>query len=137
MSTSVIPLNVFQRFRNYALVLHNPEFSFHYYDRYSARQFIQKKFPTAIGELFESLSNNESFILWILCALYVYGGIYLDNNCSFSEKLYTLTYKEHFAKLSPHKIDGSILACLPKNKIIHRAIYSFESGGSISCKSSI
>lgn len=128
MIRSVIPKNIFLRNPDPEIKYHNPEFAYYYYHRHQTKILLCKEFPKIIVSLYDTLSDNSIFELWKLCVLYVYGGIYLDNgySCNTGFKLIELTYKEHFVKKNNEFLSGTLIACLPKNKIVYRAIVRFN-----------
>jgi len=130
MSTSVIPFNIFQKYKDDNIVAVNPEFSFYYYDRDVTITLLSKYFPSSILDIFNNASDENAFQLWRLAMLWAHGGIYLDNGyqCVNGFKLTSLTDKEYFAKLDSRTIHSSIISCLAKNKIISHAILSFDNG---------
>ena len=130
MSTSVIPLNVFQKYKDDTIVVENSEFSFFYYDRYIAITLLSKYFPSSILDIFNNASDETAFQLWKLVMLWAHGGIYLDNvyQCVNGFKLTSLTDKEYFAKLDSRTINPLIISCFAKNKTIFRAILEFNNG---------
>ena len=146
MEESYIPLKIFQTWYNKNVLsseineltndvkTKNPEFEYFLFDIDDCENFIQKYFDNNVLCTYNALIplayKNH---LWSLCVLYIQGGIYLDINlkCVNNFKLYSLTYKEHFAvdtKLNEypneiHKgICSNIMCCKSNNPVILRAI---------------
>jgi len=104
----------------------NPEFSIYLYDDNDCSEFIKQNFETEVLHAYNTLIPGAyKADLWRLCALYIYGGIYIDikmqpfNNFKF----YNLLYDEHFCKDRLDKcIYNAIIVSKPKNPFLLHVI---------------
>jgi len=132
-----IPLNLFQFVADTDIQSQNSEFSYYTFEIEAARLFIIEKFPKFSG----TLNNADEYYikgLWKLCCLFVYGGIFLDNDykCADDFKLVELTDKEYYFTIAPMRLSGSILSVFPNNRSIRRAINAY-SGQSVIFKQGV
>jgi mannosyltransferase OCH1-like enzyme len=145
---SIIPLKIFQTWHTLdlppkmkqnveLLKKQNPEFTYYLYDDKMCRDFIRKYFDEDVIWAFDKLKPGAyKADLWRYCVLYIHGGIYLDIKfkCINHFKLIQLTDQEYWVKDISHtniqnnkKSNGiyqAFISCLPKNKILYKAIYS-------------
>jgi GR25 family glycosyltransferase involved in LPS biosynthesis len=107
---NTVPKNIFQSWHTKNLPLNmkktvdelkknNPDFEYYLYDENECRNLIKNNFNEDVLYAYDNLVPTAYKVdLWRYCALYSYGGIYLDikfkpiNNFSFNE----LITKEHF-----------------------------------------
>ena len=136
ISTSVIPLNLFQTWhtlklpqdmnKNMLLLKQqNPEFTHYLYDDSMCRNFISNNFDKDALYAYDTLKPGAyKADLWRYCILYKYGGIYLDikYSCINNFKLINLTDKEYFCSSHHNGIYQAILCCLPNNPILYKCI---------------
>lgn len=123
-----IPLNIFQIIEDADIKNNNTDFYYYTFEIKEAKSFIKSMRPNLI-QYINSKSDEYFKYLWVLCKLYRYGGIYIDNNykCADSFNLIKLTDSEYFVKQSDIKIDGStILVVNPNNDIINKAIETYN-----------
>jgi mannosyltransferase OCH1-like enzyme len=123
-----IPLNIFQIIEDADIKNNNTDFYYYTFEIKEAKSFIKSMRPNLI-QYINSKSDEYFKYLWVLCKLYRYGGIYIDNNykCADSFNLIKLTDAEYFVKQSDIKIDGStILVVNPNNDIINKAIETYN-----------
>jgi predicted GH43/DUF377 family glycosyl hydrolase len=138
---SIIPLNIFQTFHtlnfppkiktNIELLKNQTkEFNHFLYDDEMCSDFIKKHFDEDVFNTYTKLKVGPyKTDLWKYCALYIYGGIYLDINyyCLNDFRLIELTDKEYFVSDNSDSENGGIcntlLSCLPNNKKIYACIY--------------
>jgi mannosyltransferase OCH1-like enzyme len=105
----------------------NPNFKYYLFDDNDCREFIKTNFESKILDAYDSLIPGAfKADLWRYCVLYKHGGIYLDIKYMPIKgfKLINLTEKEHFClDVDGDGIYNAIMACLPRNSILERAIY--------------
>jgi mannosyltransferase OCH1-like enzyme len=136
ISSSVIPLNIFQTWhtlklphdmnKNMLLLKQqNTEFTHYLYDDNMCKNFICNNFDKDVLYAYNTLKPGAyKADLWRYCILYKYGGIYLDikYSCINNFKLINLTDKEYFCRDHNNGIYQAILCCLPNNPILYKCI---------------
>ena len=112
VSDSVIPKQVFLTWKTTdlpekmaisveKLKRDNPELEYHFYDDKDQRNFIEKNFDDDVLKTYDALVPGAyKADLWRYCALYKFGGIYLDIKYHTVNgfKLVTMTDKEYFVR---------------------------------------
>jgi hypothetical protein len=137
-----IPLNLFQTWHSEvlppkmfecvnALKQANPEFNHLFFNDANCRSFIQQYFDEHVLHAYDILKPGAyKADLWRYCVLYIMGGIYVDikYRCIPPFKLIELTTQEHFIRDRDYGnnpgVYQAILACYPKNPILHKCIHS-------------
>jgi len=103
--------------------LSNAEFNVYLYDDKDCRILIQDYFESSVLEAYDNLIPGAyKADLWRLCALYIYGGIYMDMRYSIDNvNLNSLLYDEHFVGDlidSGNGIYNAFMVCKPGNKFL-------------------
>jgi mannosyltransferase OCH1-like enzyme len=108
------------------IVESNPLISFHLFDEYDCREFIQKNFEPDVLEAYDRLIPcSYKSDLWRYCVLYINGGIYMDikYRCKNNFKFISLTEKEYFVRdKNPLATYTALIVALPNNKIMYNCI---------------
>lgn len=130
----IIPKNIFMTWyskdlppkmkENLELVqLSNPEFNVYLYDDEDCRVLIEDYFDASVLEAYDTLIPGAyKADLWRLCALYIYGGVYMDMRYSIdSKQINSLLYDEHFVEDlidSGNGIYNAFMVCKSGNKFL-------------------
>jgi mannosyltransferase OCH1-like enzyme len=133
-----MPLNIFQtwctkdlppkmRERVETVKKQNPKFEHFLYDDNDCRELIRINFSEKILESYDKLIPGAyKADLWRLCALYIYGGIYLDIKllCINGFKLIELTEQNHFVRdrIQPLTVYNAMMACQKNHPFLMMAI---------------
>jgi mannosyltransferase OCH1-like enzyme len=109
----------------------NIEIDFHFYNEKKCKNFIKKNFNKNVYRAYNQLVPcSYKSDLWRFCALYLFGGIYLDikYSCVNNFKLKEILNKEHFVEESEYwkrenqRVYTGLICVEPGNTIMNNCI---------------